>query len=231
MAHPAAAHAPPGVPITGHRGGAGEKRGGGRAGDSRSPRERPRRSATEPAPAGRPRSRPPPSQCCPVCQSMPQTNGPPAAGYIPPDPACALCGCCGAVRTPALAQAWKHAILVVLVVVVTIVGPGSASPHKCDHGGLSCVNDGCAEDWWSVRQARPRTAISAMAARVPGSGERQAVSLRGQARWREPVPRGCELRDCRTGVDPDVFREMSPPRNSKACRTRMLMRRPWLGSP
>jgi hypothetical protein len=56
MAHPAAAHARPGVPITGHRGGAGEKRGGGRAGDSRSPRERPRRSATGPAPAGRPRS-------------------------------------------------------------------------------------------------------------------------------------------------------------------------------
>jgi hypothetical protein len=46
----------PGVLITGHRGGAGEKHRGGRAGDSRSPRERPRRSATEPAPAGRPRS-------------------------------------------------------------------------------------------------------------------------------------------------------------------------------
>jgi hypothetical protein len=69
MAHPAAAHAQPGVPITGHRGGAGEKRRGGRAGDSRSPRERPRRSAMEPAPAGRPRSPPPPSQCCPICQT------------------------------------------------------------------------------------------------------------------------------------------------------------------
>jgi hypothetical protein len=56
MAHPAAAHARPGVPITGGRGGAGEKHGGERAGDSRSPRERPRRSATGPAPAGRPRS-------------------------------------------------------------------------------------------------------------------------------------------------------------------------------
>ena len=56
MPHPAAAPARPGVPVTGHRGGAGEKRGGGRAGGSRSPRERPRRSATEPAPAGRPRS-------------------------------------------------------------------------------------------------------------------------------------------------------------------------------
>jgi hypothetical protein len=55
MAHPPAAHARRGVAITGYPG-VGEKRGGGRAGDSRSPRERPRRSATEPAPAGRPRS-------------------------------------------------------------------------------------------------------------------------------------------------------------------------------
>jgi len=55
MAQPAAAHARRGVLITGYPG-AGEKRGGGRTGDSRSPRERPRRSATEPAPAGRPRS-------------------------------------------------------------------------------------------------------------------------------------------------------------------------------
>ena len=61
MAHPPAAHARRGVAITGCPG-VGEKRGGGRAGDSRSPRERPRRSATEPAPAGWHRSPPPPAR-------------------------------------------------------------------------------------------------------------------------------------------------------------------------
>src|SRR5258707_14575770 len=71
------------------------------------------------------------------------------------------------------------------------------------------LHDGRAEDWWSVRQARPRTAISAMADRVP------AVGSGGVAAWTgwvgEPVhAAGCELRECRTGVDPDIIPRDEP---------------------